>query len=103
MWTICLNALISDGGKLGEAAVLQQVPCGYALVFCWISDGCGGFRSERVRAEERGKLPQPERRVYGRKDLAERLALALNVHYSPIIKPDKLTLPDWKFPANTAN
>lgn len=54
-------------------------------------------------AEERENLPQPQRRIYARKDLAERLALALNVHYSPIIKPDKLTLPDWKFPVNTAN
>lgn len=33
-----------------------------------------------------------ERRIYSRKVLAEPLALALNVHYSPIIKPDKLTL-----------
>lgn len=39
----------------------------------------------------------------GRFNAALALALALNVHYSPIIKSDKLTLPDWKFPVNTAN
>lgn len=84
-----------------EAADVSQVPFGYLLVFCRISDGrmrqTGGFWSlER-------QLPGAERRIYGGKALTEPLALALNLHYSPIIKPDELTLPDGTFPVNTAN
>lgn len=50
--------------------------------------------------EERGGTSWAERLVSSRKVLTAASAGALNVHYSPIIKPDKLTLPDRKFPAN---
>lgn len=53
------------------------------------------FRSGESLTQPSGREREAsgaERRIYSRKVLPEPLALALNVHYSPVIKPDTLTL-----------
>lgn len=89
------------GNSPRTAGVRSRCRC--ASVFCRISDGMmrrtADSGQERLKSAERTREGTSwsggagvERRIYSRKVLAEPLALALNVHYSPIIKPDKLTL-----------